>query len=59
MKITWIGQAGLLFETVGKKILVDPYLSDSVAKVEPANTRRVPVNESLFEIKPDVIVITH
>ncbi len=59
MKITWIGQAGLLFETAGKKILVDPYLSDSVAKVEPANARRIPINESLFEIKPDVIVITH
>ena len=59
MKITWIGQAGLLFETAGKKILVDPYLSDSVAKIEPANARRVPVNEDLFEMKPDVIVITH
>ena len=59
MQLTWIGQAGLLFETAGKKILIDPYLSDSVAKVEPRNFRRVPVDESLFDLKPDVIVITH
>ncbi len=59
MQLTWIGQAGLLFETAGKKILVDPYLSDSVAKVQPRNFRRLPVDESLFALKPDVIVITH
>lgn len=59
MQITWIGQAGLLFETAGKKILVDPYLSDSVQKVQPRNYRRIPVKESLFDQKPDVIVITH
>ena len=37
MKITWLGQAGLLFETNGKTILIDPYLSDSVAQIEPHN----------------------
>ena len=37
MKLTWLGQAGLLFETDGKKILIDPYLSDSVVKVNPLN----------------------
>ena len=31
MKITWLGQAGLLFETEGMRIVVDPYLSNSVA----------------------------
>ena len=59
MKITWLGQAGLLFETDGKKILVDPYLSDFVKTVEPANYRRVPVDERFLQLKPDVIVITH
>ncbi len=59
MKITWLGQAGLLFETDGKKILMDPYLSNSVAKIQPKNFRRVPVDERFLEIKPDVIVITH
>ena len=59
MKITWLGQAGLLFETDGKKILIDPYLSDNVKNFEPKNYRRIPVDESFLKIKPDVIVVTH
>lgn len=59
MKITWLGQAGLLIETGGKKIMVDPYLSDSVEAINPKNWRRVAVDESLFEEDIDMIVITH
>ena len=59
MKITWLGQAGLMFETCGKIIVVDPYLSDSVEKIEPHNKRRVPVDENFLKIQPDVIVLTH
>ena len=59
MKLTWLGQAGLLFDTDGKKILIDPYLSDNVKNFEPQNYRRVPVDESFLSIKPDVIVVTH
>ena len=35
MKVTWIGQAGLLFEGRGITVMVDPYLSDSVGKRSP------------------------
>ena len=59
MRVTWLGQAGLLFETENKIIIVDPYLSDSVEKIEPQNKRRVPVDKSFFDIKPDIIVLTH
>ena len=59
MKITWMGQAGLLIETEGVKIIVDPYLTDSVVKVNPKNYRRVPADESFFDIVPDVIICTH
>lgn len=59
MKITWLGQAGLLFEINGKKILVDPYLSNSVAKIQPQNYRRVPVDERFLKLTPDIIIITH
>ena len=59
MKVTWLGQAGLLFETDNKIIIVDPYLSDSVEKIEPQNKRRVPVDKSFSDIKPDIIVLTH
>ena len=59
MKVTWLTQAGLLFENDKIKILVDPYLSDTIGAVEPKKKRRIPVDERYFDIKPDVILITH
>ena len=59
MKITWLGQAGLLFEYGNIKIMIDPYLSDSVAKVNPKNYRRAPLNKELFDIEPDIMIFTH
>ncbi len=59
MKITWLGQAGLLFETEHHTVMIDPYLSDSVGAVNPKCHRRVPVDEAVFEIKPDIMIFTH
>lgn len=59
MKITFLGQAGWLFETNKTKIMIDPYLSDSVEKINPKNYRRVPVNESFYSVKPDIMIFTH
>jgi len=59
MKITWLGQAGLLFEKNGKTVMIDPYLSNSVVKVNPLNFRRVPVEEKFFDMTPDVMIFTH
>ena len=59
MKITWLGQAGLLLETDRATVMIDPYLSDSVVKVNPRNYRRVPVEERFFEVKPDIMIFTH
>ena len=59
MKITWLGQAGLLLETENRKIIVDPYLSNSCFKLNPASDRRMPVDEEYLKIKPDVLVLTH
>lgn len=59
MKITYLGQAGLLLETGGLAILVDPYLSDSVEKVNPKNRRRTPVDPSFLKLRPDVFLCTH
>ena len=55
MKITYLGQAGLLLESPACTVLIDPYLSDSVGKTNPACHRRVPVDERFFSIKPDVL----
>ena len=59
MKITWLGQAGLLMEKGDFRIMIDPYLSDSVEKITPAFYRRVAVREEIFSIKPDVMIFTH
>lgn len=59
MKITFLGQAGFLLEKNGKKLLIDPYLSDNVKNFNPKNYRRQPIEERFLNIVPDVIVITH
>lgn len=59
MKITWLGQAGLLFDRDGVRIMIDPYLSNSVEKYEPKNYRRQPVNEDFLKVTPDVMIFTH
>ena len=59
MKVTWLGQAGLLLDDGKHKIMVDPYLSNSVEKVEPKNHRRLPIREEFLSIEPDVMIFTH
>ena len=59
MKVTFLGQAGLLLQTDSCTVMIDPYLSDSVEKVNPANYRRVPVDPRFFDIRPDVMIFTH
>ena len=59
MKVTWLTHSGLLFESDGLTILVDPYLTDSLSESDPAKKRRIPVEEKYLSVKPDVILITH
>ncbi len=59
MKVTWLGQAGLLFETDGMKIVVDPYLSNYCFKTNPASDRRMPVDEKFLDLDVDVYAVTH
>jgi len=58
-KVIWLGQGGLLLEYPGCRVIIDPYLSDSVEKVNPGNRRRVPVAEEFLALQPDVLVFTH
>lgn len=48
-----------MLELDGVRVMIDPYLSDSVAKVNPLNKRRVPVEEQFFDVRPDVLILTH
>lgn len=59
VKVTWLGQAGLLFKTDKLTIMIDPYFSDSVGEKDFKKHRKVPVNEELFNLKPDVMIFTH
>ena len=59
MEVIWLGQAGLLFIKDGFKIMIDPYLSDSVKKINPKNYRRVAVDKTFFDVRPDVMILTH
>ena len=59
MRVTYLGQAGLMFERDGFIIMIDPYLSNSVQKINPNNFRRVAVDEKFFEVKPDIMIFTH
>ena len=59
MKVTWLAHSGLCFENDRLTVLVDPYLSDTLGETCEKKKRRVPVDDSLLEIMPDVILITH
>jgi L-ascorbate metabolism protein UlaG (beta-lactamase superfamily) len=58
-RILWLGQAGIFFEWENLRVMIDPYLSDSVAEMEPKNKRRVPVPDWVFDLSPDVLIFTH
>ncbi len=59
MKVTWLTQAGLLFENEDVTVMVDPYFSNSVAKLDPKKERRIPMDEKYRKITPDILLITH
>lgn len=59
MKLTWLAQAGLLFENGNITVMVDPYFSDSVGECSPEKHRRIPADESFLDKTPDVVLITH
>lgn len=58
MKIMWIGHGGLLFISGRHKVLIDPYLSDSLKLVNRLFKRRMRIKRRLFYTKPDITVIT-
>ena len=58
MKITWLGQAGFLLEKNGKKILLDPYLSDAVERIA-GRERMVAPPFPPEALKCDAVVCSH
>ncbi|MBR0231291.1 MAG: MBL fold metallo-hydrolase [Clostridia bacterium] len=58
MKVTRLGQAGLLFAAGSAKILVDPYFTDSAFAVSGVH-RKSEAPDWVWDIKPDIVLITH
>lgn len=59
LKATWIGQAGLFIESDNATIILDPYLSDSIKKMNPAKGRKMPIDERFLKCEPDFLLFTH
>ena len=59
MKVTWLGQGGLLLENENVRVMIDPYATDSVGERSPEKHRRFPFDESFLDSDPDFLLITH
>jgi len=58
LTLTWLGQGGFLLESAGCRLVVDPYLSDCLARLH--NVKRLfPPPISLEDLRPDVVFVTH
>jgi L-ascorbate 6-phosphate lactonase len=55
----FIGQAGFVIKSCEKIITIDPYLSDSVAKVSPHLGRAFAVPLEPSSLKTDIFIVTH
>ena len=56
-EVMWLGQGGFLLEAMGTRLVVDPYLSDSLA--DTGFTRMIPLPVDLGELRPDAVCCTH
>lgn len=60
MKITWLGQFSLLIKSENTTLMVDPYLTDSIADRLGADySRLVPLRKEYLAMKPDVVLLSH
>ncbi len=57
-RITWLGQSGYLLESAGHRLVLDPYFSDAVERLQGLR-RLVPPPCPAAELQPDALLITH
>lgn len=55
----FLGQSGFILKSDEKLIVIDPYLTDSVAKVSPKLTRLYPPPIKPSVLKADIFIVTH
>ncbi len=56
--VRWLGQGGFLFRLGGSTLVIDPYLSDSVAKTDKFR-RIIPIPIQPRDLTCDLVVCTH
>ena len=59
MQIVWLGQGGLMLVSQRHKLLVDPYLTNTLKKLDNRMKRRVGIKKKYFKLKPDIILLTN
>ena len=59
MKTIWLGQGGLLLISGKLKVIIDPYLSNSMREMDRSMKRRVAINANYLRIKPDMLILTN
>lgn len=59
MQIVWLGQGGLMLVSNKNKILIDPYMTNSLRKIDKSLKRRVKIKKKYFRLKPDIIILTN
>ncbi len=57
--IWFLGQSGYYIKSCDKTILIDPYLSDSVGKLDVRFSRITPIPVDPQELNADIFIITH
>ena len=59
MKVLWLGQGGLLFVSGKRKVMIDPYLTNSLSLLDYTLDRKMKVNKKIFSVRPEVIILTN
>ena len=59
MKVLWLGQSGLLFVSGKRKVMIDPYLTNSLTMIDYTLDRKMKTNKKIFSVKPDVLILTN
>jgi L-ascorbate 6-phosphate lactonase len=55
----FLGQSGFVIKSAGATVAIDPYLSNSVAKISPSLTRRYPAPIEPSALNVDIYIATH
>jgi len=59
LQIVWLGQGGLMLVSQKHKLLIDPYLTNTLKKLDKRMKRRVGIKKKYFKLKPDIILLTN